>query len=349
MSQWFPDQSVDPALMQRFAPKIYLHPYDRNHPDSVENYFRQVFLKKAGVVLSTTVNAEILRQYNEEACYLEFANGEFPTAANDFETGAPLVPTSNSHVGTTNAPVYVKSFTYDTHIDIKYIFFYPFQGFQTFRVGILRGFSTKKRNFEWARFGRHEGDWEHITVRLGPDLRLLGVFYAQHGDSVWVEQPPLVDGTHPIVLSALNSHASYWSADTFTQDHVLHPPGLLPIGWLKASDTTITDGLVVYQPPQPLYNLVEWMPYHQPAQQLINLDANAAAAPWLDFLGRWGPAQLDNTHIDRPPKMPEDAQDYLFDWAKILKIALPEKYLYGEGPRSPKQQGWWNEKEPYQG
>ena len=47
-------------------------------------------------------------------------------------------------------------------------------------------------------------------------------------------------------------------------------------------------------------------------------------------------------------KMPEDAQDYLFDWAKILKIALPEKYLYGEAPRSPKQQGWWNEKEPYQ-
>jgi hypothetical protein len=47
--------------------------------------------------------------------------------------------------------------------------------------------------------------------------------------------------------------------------------------------------------------------------------------------------------------MPEDAQDYLSDWAKILRITLPEKYLYGEGPRSPKQQGWWNEKEPYQG
>jgi len=347
MPAQFSPQRIDPALIQRFAPKIYLHPYDKNHPDSVENYFTKVFLKKDGVVLATKVDAETLCRYNEEACYLEFASGEFPTAENDFETGAPIVPGDKPHVGTTTAPVYVKTFTYPTHIDIKYIFFHPFQGFQTFRTGILRGFSTKKRNFEWARFGRHEGDWEHITVRLNAaDLRLRGVFYGQHGDSVWVEQPPLVDETHPVVLSALNVHASYWTADTFTKDHVLHPPGLLPVGWLKASDTTVSDGLVVYHPPQPLYTAVEWTPYKGSGQQLINLDDNAAAAAWLDFKGRWGPPKLDNTHIDRPPKLPENAENYLFDWAKILRFKIPEKFFYGEGPRSPKEQGWWNAKEP---
>ncbi|MFN8495019.1 MAG: Vps62-related protein [Caldilineaceae bacterium] len=346
MSQQFTAQTVDPALIQQFAPKIYLHPYDKNHPDAVEAYFKTVFLKKDGVVLATTVNADTLRQYNEESCYLEFANGEFPTAENDFETGAPIVPSGQPNVGATNAPVYVKTFTYDTHIDIKYIFFYPFQGFQTFRVGILHGFSTKKRNFEWARFGRHEGDWEHITVRLTPALQLQGVFYGQHGDSVWVEKPPLIDGTHPVVLSALNDHASYWTADTFAKDNIIDPPGLLPIGWLKAADTTVTDGLVTYHPPQTPYTVVEWTPYRQPEQQLINLDANEAAAPWLDFLGHWGPPKLDNTHIDRPPAMPESVQDRLFDWAKILTSAIPEKYFYGDGPQSPKQQGWWNGKEP---
>jgi hypothetical protein len=338
--------SVDAALIQRFAPKVYLHPYDKNHPDAVENYFNTVFLKRDGVVLTTTVNAETLRQYNDEANYLEFASGRFPTAADDFETGAPIQPTAHPNVGTTTAPVYVKTFAYPTHIDIKYIFFYPFQGFQTFRAGILRGFTTRKRNFEWARFGRHEADWEHITVRLDAvDLRLRGVFYGQHGESVWVEQPPLVDETHPVVLSALNSHASYWTGDTFAKDDILRPPGLLPIGWLKGVDTTVSDGLVVYHPPQPLYTAVEWTPYKEPGQ-LVNLDENSAATPWLDFKGCWGPPKLDNTHLDRPPALPQDAEDYLFNWAKILTIAIPEKYFYGNGPRSPKQQGWWNAKEP---
>jgi hypothetical protein len=57
--------------------------------------------------------------------------------------------------------------------------------------------------------------------------------------------------------------------------------------------------------------------------------------------GYWGVPKLDNTHIDRPPALPKDVQNYVFDLAKILKFGIPEKYRYGDAPRSPKQQGWW--------
>lgn len=340
-------KSVDPGIIQRFAPKIYLHPYDKNHPDSVENYFKTVYLMSGeNVPLATTVTADILQDYNEASNYLRFADDRFPTAADDFATGAAIQATQQPHIGETTAPVYVKTFTYTTHIDLKYIFFYPLNGFQVFRVGILHIFATKKRNFEWARFARHEGDWEHVTVRLDASgQKLLGVFYGQHGDSVWVEDPPLVDDTHPVVMSALNSHASYPTSETFTLDTILNPPGLSPIGWLKAADTTSIDALVTYDPPQPLYSVVQWVPYAN-ANQLIILDNNPDAEKWLSFKGRWGPPNLDNTHIDCPPPLPEDTQDDLFNWAKIGQIFIPSKYLYGDGPVSPQQQGWWNQKEP---
>lgn len=343
-------KAVDPAIIRKFAPKIFLHPYDKSHPDSVEGYFKTVFLmNQGGIPLATTVTAATLQQYNDAGNYLEFANGQFPTASNNFETGAAIVPSGQPNVGKTNAPVYVKTFRTSTHIDIKYIFFYPFQMYQTFRVGVLSGLSTKKRNFEWSRFGRHEADWEHITVRLDPSgQRMLGVFYSQHHGSVWVEKPPMVDGTHPVALSALNSHACYWSEDTFGTGDIIKPPGLVPIGWLKAADTTTVDGLVAYDMSPRPFTVVEWVPYNNPnnPNQLVILDDNLEADRWLDFKGCWGVPRLDNTHIDRPPTLPKDVQDMMFDIAKVGKIFIPDEYKYGDGPKSPKQQDWWNNKEP---
>lgn len=340
------ERGIDMGVALRFAPKIFVHPYERNLPDSVENYFRSVYLMNSqGIPLATTVTADTLQQYNDPGNYLRFASDDFPTAANDFSTGAPIQPTENPDVGRITAPVYAKTFQYPTHIDIKYIFFYPFNGFQVFRIGVLSGFSTKKRNFEWARFARHEGDWEHITVRLDPSGQVLqGVFYAQHSGSAWVSNPPLIDGTHPVVMSALNSHASYATSDSFALETILNPPGLAPIGWLKVADTTTTDGTVTYAQPDHAYTAVEWAPYSAPGQ-LVLLDDNAEAAKWLGFTGRWGPPALDNTHIDRPPALPKDAQDELFNLAKIGKVFLPARLTRGDGPASPQQQNWWNEKE----
>jgi len=59
----------------------------------------------------------------------------------------------------------------------------------------------------------HEGDWEHVTVKLGPGLSPEGAWYARHGDSHpgrWFAWAALArEGEHPVVLSARGTHASY--------------------------------------------------------------------------------------------------------------------------------------------
>jgi hypothetical protein len=369
-------QTAGTTLIERYAPKLYLHPHDKSRPDSVENYFNTAVLKgpdgwpvqpRLGAPAPSPVTADVLCAYNDPNAYLEFSNGQYPTAGNNFSTGARVVaaPNGQSGVGVVSAPVYVKSFRTATHIDIKYCFFYPFQSFQTFRVGVrtgFGGFETKKRNFEWSRFGRHGGDWEHLTVRL--DLtgqRMLGAFYSRHKECVWVEKPPLVDGTHPVVRVALNSHANYTTVDTFTTDNALAKgwawllgtvgdaviPGISDLSWAKVVDTTSTDGLVTYDPaPQP-FGQVEWTPYANPGQ-LVILDKNPEADKWLDFQGHWGPPKMDNREVERPPALPRDLQDALLPFAKtsLVQGKLDEEQKFGNGPKSPKMQNWWMDKEP---
>lgn len=75
--------------------------------------------------------------------------------------------------------------------------------------------------------GTHEGDWEHVTVRVSnwrnlASSKIVGVFFARHGKSEghWIQarsESPLinhytvVDGSHVVVYSAWHTHASYES------------------------------------------------------------------------------------------------------------------------------------------
>jgi hypothetical protein len=85
----------------------------------------------------------------------------------------------------------------DGGVLVQYWFFYPFNDFHVL--------------FD------HEGDWEHVTVRLDAGLRPLGAWYARHDRSApgrWFEWSQLErDGDHPVALSARGSHASYAAPD----------------------------------------------------------------------------------------------------------------------------------------
>jgi hypothetical protein len=63
----------------------------------------------------------------------------------------------------------------------------------------------------------HEGDWEHVTVRLDAAGRPVGAWFARHADASpgpWFAWESLAreDG-HPVVLAARGTHASYALAD----------------------------------------------------------------------------------------------------------------------------------------
>jgi hypothetical protein len=95
-------------------------------------------------------------------------------------------------------------------------------------------YHNPKNLFGW---GKHEGDWEMIQIRLGPDDRPVSASYSQHehGETrawpdveKWEEDP-----NHPVVYLAPFSHAAYFSAEThFYGTGVDNPaangPGVLP-------------------------------------------------------------------------------------------------------------------------
>jgi hypothetical protein len=338
--------TVDLGVMQRFAPPVFLHPYEQHLPTSVESYFKLVNLVNAnGNILSQTVTGDVLVQNNSASNYLTFANQRWPTAADDFSTGDLIVPGSGSGVGLSQAPMYAKTRSNGPdYVDIVYCFFYAFNGFQTFRVGV--GAPTYPHNLEWARFARHEADWEHVTVRISSEQKILGVHYGQHGGSAWVDSPTIVDGTHPVVYSAWNSHASYPDAGVHELDTILGSPGVQPVGWFKAVDITVNDDIHAYHQPEPFYSTIAWTPWIE-ENQLVSLDANPEASKWLDFLGRFGSPNLDNTHIDSPPGLPHGAGGELMLIAQAGKLfgGLSDKYMHGDGPASPEQQSWWGPKE----
>jgi hypothetical protein len=82
----------------------------------------------------------------------------------------------------------------DGGISLQYWFFYPYN-----RAPL-------------ALFD-HEGDWEHVTVELRANGTPRGVSFAQHRNNDPGVFRPWKDlrreGDHPIVLSALGTHASY--------------------------------------------------------------------------------------------------------------------------------------------
>ena len=162
-----------------------------------------------------------------------------------------------------DVPVY---YEYEPQHYIIYWFFYPFNGWKN---GTVNEF--------------HEGDWEHIIVRLDANDRAKRVAYYQHycdptddpGANLPWSEVTKVQGTHPVVYSAKGGHASFagtsgiydppacksspidsvgkgksWNTWTNTVDARTQPWYGSGVAWgdrLKASST----GLRFYGPPGP--------------------------------------------------------------------------------------------------
>ena len=335
--------AVSLAVIQQYAPTIYLHPDDNNHPMAVEEFLSEnSMLDQSGNILKSGLTPADLATYSSSTNYLRFTNNTFPTASNEFESGDAIVPGASAGTGQSNAPVYVKTIDSGSYIDLKYYMFYGINGFQTFQAGIIVDFVTRPYLFDWANFALHEGDWEHVTVRISEDTtKLLGVFYSQHGKAIWVPNPAL-DGTHPVVYSAWNSHANFPTAGIEIDDVILNSPGVIPLSWIKVANiTTNTSGgtIVTYHQPNPFYpNGITWAPW-QNTSQLVLLDGNTEAAPWLAFNGNWGPSWT--TPVEQPPSLPSGAGTELYTLGSAgNELGLLGTYTNEGGPLGPEAAGW---------
>ena len=105
-----------------------------------------------------------------------------------------------------SAPYYVNYYEHNDKWYLQYVFLYMYNpGYQ------------KSIHHLQAIFGNHEADAEHITIEFKESL-ITRVYFAAHGvhDGVWKNRDEIhFHDSHPIVYSALGSHASYPSSGTW--------------------------------------------------------------------------------------------------------------------------------------
>lgn len=96
----------------------------------------------------------------------------------------------------------------EQYVDLRYIFLYAYNGPQTSTI-----LESDINMFDCAlsTYAEHQGDIEGITVRVTADFQqVISVNYESHGDDHFFDANEVdFEKTHPIVLSAYNSHASY--------------------------------------------------------------------------------------------------------------------------------------------
>lgn len=180
------DDDLEDALLERFAPVVLLHPTEPVRPSSAEWLLARADLEPAPGPGARVMQASILGALSslvvppaieDPTARIRPFHGALGGSADprDWEVYGHALPAPRGGV------------------ILQYWFFYPFN------------------DAFWAF--DHEGDWEHVTVRLDATLRPEGAYYARHLDShpgVWFAWSALSrEGDHPVVLAGRGTHASY--------------------------------------------------------------------------------------------------------------------------------------------
>jgi Vacuolar protein sorting-associated protein 62 len=204
-----PDLSVTRRLqllnaIQQYAPELRLHPNDIYRPTSVPLYLQNTRMRRhrrwwpdVHILDPFEVNVRTLISQSSGGQYSGLGSGRtnffVEIAINVDETRRGRLAVARCYVHLRRAPASGEGW------DIQYWFFYAYNGDITFGA-----------DFE------HEGDWEHLTVRLDPQVQAIQeVFFHVHNTESQWRQPgefQVTGRTHPIAYSARHTHATYWNA-----------------------------------------------------------------------------------------------------------------------------------------
>ncbi len=187
------------------------------------------------------------------------------------------------------AKSYVRVLAPDANtLDIQFWFFYAYNGPVKVQASVeLSPTFTLYKNFRLENVGRHQGDWEHVTLRFaqsGADWTLQKIFLAQHSGGEWLnaDQLSYVGSTHhPIIFSGLDSHASY--ATTGTQ-----------IGELKISQGPLQVHQIDFTRIGRLFATYGTGKFAIVSSDIPGVQVTETPG-WFDYTGLWGPYEL---HVD---------------------------------------------------
>lgn len=164
-------------------------------------------------------------------------------------------------------------------IDISYIFFYPYNG------AIQSNSLIFTKIFNRLGTGKHEGDIEHITVRLDEfGEKILGVFYASHGptEGKWYTHQgeledkygyKINDQGQLITWTALYTHGNHNRAG------VIKRKAPIPFKNIIGGLGILVDKTSDYGTHYNCRELLEILPDENPAPK---------SHYWMNFRGTWG-------------------------------------------------------------
>jgi hypothetical protein len=208
------DDGLENCLLQRHAPVVYLAwDIDQARPANVDWYLSRTVMRfthdgcsdcailALGGVNQTSLSNRSHAEKNWLCSHTSTNRTSYGDTWNESEAFFLQVPNDANedatHQGSTNAAdwkVYGHAYRNSLGgVNLQYWFFYPYND----------SISTVN----------HEGDWEHINVRLRADYSIDGAFLAQHGGLTLhaVSSLQWYDADHPYVWAADGSHATYRS------------------------------------------------------------------------------------------------------------------------------------------
>lgn len=285
------------ALVEKYAPRVVFHPNEPFFACSAEWFLPQTCLQKMGGDDSTPSKDCPSQTDLGRVCPSTDVPGN--TLSTLSKCSYIDIPAANMTVvapgnlfgknGTVAARCYVHVLGYadKDYIDLQYLFFEAFNG------GAYARFEATW--FGWDSLvyagpkGSHQGDWEHITVRITKLGKFIGAFYAQHSHGLWLSSSDIsfVPGTeHPVVYVAWSTHASYGSVGTFTllkkdKTGVLLDPSVSACGVTIGGADVTGNGTI-------------WDTWKKAAIEIVKIDGltmtgNVPASPdWVSFKGMWG-------------------------------------------------------------
>lgn len=217
-----PSPADDPALpaatqaqlIERFAPRLHLHPADTYRPANVDWYLARVSLRYHHpscpdhelLALGKVTQAALGAQAHADDKALCLHDGGDIRSSASSDSFFLEVASSATYKGAPRAdwkPYVVWRPKAGGLVDVEYWAFYPYNdGFLTFN---------------------HEADWEHVTVAIDPKAngaqgKVLKVFFSAHkgGTTLTAGDANLeMDGTHPISYVAKGTHANYSKPGTY--------------------------------------------------------------------------------------------------------------------------------------
>ncbi len=318
------------SMIATYGPVIALHPTELYLPDSVDYILNNGTTMCRGLIHNPDDYATFM--YEDTLCYQTNAANLLDTVADseqDPRFGTPdydyFMQVNNAVTGgsMSRAKAYVRATRYSqAFVELQFWIYYPFNGSGKFylQIGDVESYHVLTNPA-----GRHYGDWEVVTVRLGKDandgiFKPMSFYMSRHGtNQVLAWRDPALQKyltNHPIAFAARDSHAHYPNAATQYYERV--------------GDTNIGVGTVNV-------DLEDWTAYGGPAlgafqsgrYEIVSSDFPGVAATnpdWLGFFKRWGQNErLSFTYT----------YDYLFDDYSYTQEEV------GRGPSGPQTKSLW--------